>query len=61
MSKSAASVFVFAIYLFVLGTVLLVLPNLLLSLFGIPETGEVPMTFVMELESPAELSLPCES
>ena len=41
MSKSANSVSVFALYLFVLGLTLLVVPNLLLSLFSIPETGEV--------------------
>ena len=41
MSKSATSVFVFALYLFVIGLTLLVVPNLLLGLFGIPETGEV--------------------
>jgi hypothetical protein len=41
MSKSAMSVFVFSIYLFVLGTVLIVIPNVLLSLFGLPETSEV--------------------
>ena len=37
MSKSARSVFVFSIYLFVLGTILLVIPNVLLNLFSIPE------------------------
>lgn len=41
MSKAAFSVFVFAIYLYVLGVVLVVVPNVLLSLFGIPETSEV--------------------
>lgn len=41
MSKSATSMFVFSIYLFVLGTVLVVVPNTLLSLFGFAETGEV--------------------
>ena len=41
MSKSATSVFVFAIYLYVLGLVLLVVPNLLLAVFGIAETDEV--------------------
>ena len=41
MSKSAKSVFIFGIYLFVLGTVLLVIPNVLLSLFGFQETSEV--------------------
>ena len=41
MSKSARSVFVFSIYLFVLGTILLVIPNVLLNLFSIPETREV--------------------
>lgn len=41
MSKAAQSVFVLAVYLFVLGAVLVVVPNLLLSLFGIPKTQEV--------------------
>ena len=41
MSKAATSVFVFSLYMFVLGLVLLVVPNLLLRLFGIPETTEV--------------------
>jgi hypothetical protein len=41
MSKAAFSVFVFSIYLYVLGFVLVVVPNLLLSLFRLPETNEV--------------------
>jgi hypothetical protein len=41
MSAAARSVFVFAIYLFVLGVVLVVTPNTLLSAFGMPETDEV--------------------
>ena len=41
MSKAAVSVFVFALYLYVLGLVLVVVPNLLLSVFGIAETSEV--------------------
>jgi len=41
MSKAAISVFVFSIYLFVLGFVLVAIPNLLLSLFRFPETNEV--------------------
>ncbi len=41
MSKSAFSLFVFSIYEFALGTLLVVAPNLLLSLFGFPETHEV--------------------
>ncbi len=41
MSKSATSVFVFAVYLYALGLVLVVVPNLLLGLFGIPKTDEV--------------------
>jgi len=41
MSKSATSVFVFSIYLFVLGPVLVVIPNVLLSPFGIAKTDEV--------------------
>ncbi len=41
MSKSAFSAKVFAIYLFVVGAVLVVAPNLLLSIFRIPPTSEV--------------------
>ena len=41
MSKSAVSIFAFSFYLFILGTVLVVIPNVLLSLFGIPKTDEV--------------------
>lgn len=41
MSKSAFSARVFAIYLFILGPVLLVAPNILLGLFGLPATSEV--------------------
>ena len=41
MSKSARSLFVFSIYLFVLGIILIVIPNVLLNLFTFPETNEV--------------------
>ena len=41
MTKAARSVFVFAIYLFVLGCVLVVVPNALLALFRLPPTTEV--------------------
>jgi hypothetical protein len=41
MSKSALSVFVFGLYLLVLGIVMLVVPNFLLGLFSIPSTTEV--------------------
>ena len=41
MSKSAMSVFVFSIYLFVLGALLVVIPNQLLTPFGFAETSEV--------------------
>ena len=41
MSKSAFSAKVFAAYLFVLGPVLVLAPDFLLSLFGIPATTEV--------------------
>lgn len=41
MSKSALSVFVFGVYLLGLGLVLLVAPNFLLGLFGLPTTSEV--------------------
>jgi hypothetical protein len=41
MSKSARSVFVFGLYLVVLGIVLLVAPNFLLGIFAVPSTTEV--------------------
>ena len=41
MTKAALSVFAFSVYLFVLGLVLLVVPNVLLGLFRFPETHEV--------------------
>jgi len=41
MTRAARSVFVFSIYLFVLGSILVVVPNTLLSLFGLPRTDEV--------------------
>jgi hypothetical protein len=41
MSKSALSVFVFGLYIAVLGIVLLVAPNFLLGMFGLPGTTEV--------------------
>ena len=41
MSKGATSVFVFSIYLFVLGMMLVAVPNVLLSPFGFAETTDV--------------------
>jgi uncharacterized membrane protein len=41
MSKSARSVFVFGVYLAVLGIVLLIAPNFLLGMFVLPSTTEV--------------------
>ena len=41
MSQAARSVFVFAIYLWIIGAMLVVVPNVLLSLLFIPETQEV--------------------
>lgn len=41
MSKSAFSVRVFSIYMFVLGAMLVAAPNPLLSFFGVAETREV--------------------
>ena len=41
MSNSARSVFVFGLYLVVLGVVLLVAPNFLLGMFFLPSTTEV--------------------
>ncbi len=41
MSKSARSLFVFAIYLFFLGPILIIIPNVILNIFKLPETNEV--------------------
>ena len=41
MSKSSLSVFVFGLYMVVLGIVLLVAPNFLLGMFFMPSTTEV--------------------
>ena len=41
MSKSARSVFVFGLYLVVLGIILLVAPNFLFGIFAVPSTNEV--------------------
>ena len=41
MSKSAFSAQVFALYLFVVGAMLVVAPNVLLALFGLPPTTDV--------------------
>jgi len=41
MSRPARTMFVFGIYLAVLGTTLVAVPNLLLGVFGIPSTQEV--------------------
>ena len=41
MSKSAFSVRVFSIYMIVFGSVLIVAPNLILSIFAVAETHEV--------------------
>jgi hypothetical protein len=41
MTRAAMSVFVFSIYLYALGAILVVAPNVLLGLFGIVKTTEV--------------------
>lgn len=41
MRRSATTVFVFSIYLFLLGMILVVAPNILLGVFRIAETREV--------------------
>ena len=41
MNKAARSVFVFGLYLYVLGVALVVMPNVLLGLFFLPDTDEV--------------------
>lgn len=41
MSRAARSLFVFGIYLVALGAFLLIAPNTLITLFGLPATGDV--------------------
>ncbi|MBE0636190.1 hypothetical protein IH601_09350 [Candidatus Bipolaricaulota bacterium] len=41
MSKAARSLLIFAIYLIALGLFLLIAPNTLITLFGLPETQDV--------------------
>ncbi len=41
MTRAAKSLFVFGIYLCGLGLVLLLVPNLILRVFGVPSTNEV--------------------
>ena len=41
MSKAARSLFVFGVYLVALGLLLLIVPNVLITLFGLPETHDV--------------------
>ena len=41
MSRAAKSLFVFGIYLCGLGLILLLVPNLILRVFGVPTTNEV--------------------
>ncbi|HYN86791.1 MAG TPA: hypothetical protein VER32_16185 [Pyrinomonadaceae bacterium] len=41
MSRAAKSLFAFGIYLFALGLILLLVPNVLLRAFGAPPTDEV--------------------
>lgn len=40
MSNPAKSVYFFGLYLLGLGAILLVIPNMLLAVFGLPPTGE---------------------
>ena len=41
MSQAAKSLFVFGVYLCGLGLILLLVPNLILQVFGVPPTNEV--------------------
>ena len=41
MSRAAVSIYVYSIYLFVQGLLLMVIPNVALNLFGLPTTQEV--------------------
>lgn len=46
MSSAARSLLIFSIYMFALGATLVVVPNVFLSIFGIPETHEVWLRIV---------------
>jgi hypothetical protein len=46
MSNSARRVLIFGIYLAALGLVLLVAPNFLLGMFGLPSTSSVILFFI---------------
>ena len=41
MSKAALSMFIFGIYVILFGIILMVVPNALLAIFGLPATTEV--------------------
>ena len=41
MSKAALSMLVFGVYVILLGIILMVIPNALLAIFGLPATSEV--------------------
>ena len=41
MTRAAKSLWVFGLYLTVLGVILLLLPNVLLRVFGVPPTNEI--------------------
>ena len=41
MSRAARSLFAFGVYLGVLGVILLLFPNVLLRVFGVPPTNEI--------------------
>ncbi|HEX7567003.1 MAG TPA: hypothetical protein VF355_00400 [Anaerolineaceae bacterium] len=51
MSKPAVSIFVFGIYLELLGLVLMTAPNLILNLPGMPSTGEVWTTLALRSQT----------
>lgn len=46
MNYSAKTVFIFGLYMILEGLILLFVPNLLLSLVGLPQTNEVWVRFV---------------
>lgn len=41
MSKAATSIFAFAVYLLAMGTVLVLVPNTLMQVFGLPDVQDV--------------------
>lgn len=57
MSRAAISVFVWGIYMFAMGTTFLLIPNVVLPLFGYPPTNEIWIRVVAMLSIALFVSL----